>query len=75
MMSVSGMPSSCDDHALAALRRLAVRPDLDLAVLEMRGAVLRLERRVRDEGIRVVALHHLRRAGERAVDVAVLADA
>ena len=37
----------------ALLRRLARRPELELAVLELRGAVLRLERRVGHERIRV----------------------
>src|SRR5207248_2287661 len=43
-------------------------------VLEVRGRVLWLERRVRDERIEVLRPHHFRGAGERGVDVAVLAE-
>ena len=50
-------------HELApVLRRLRRRPDLHLAVAVVRRAVLRLERRVRDERIRVRGLDDLRRA-------------
>ena len=49
------MPSVCATSCAPVLRRLARRPDLELAVLELRRAVLRLERRVRDERIRVGA--------------------
>ena len=60
-------------HVAAALRRLAGRPDLELAVLPLRQAVLRFERRVRDEGIRVGAFNDLGRRLERGIRVAVLA--
>ena len=64
----------CATSARARPRRLARRPDLELAVLELRRAVLRLERRVRDERIGVRGLDHLRAAAaKRRVDVAVLA--
>ena len=53
-------------------RRLARRPQLQLAVLPVRHAVLRLERRVRDERIHVGAFDDLRaRSRERLLDVAV----
>ena len=51
------------------------RPELELAVLEQRRGVLRLERRVRDERIVVRRFDDLRGALERGVDVAVLANA
>ena len=55
------------------LRHLRRRPDLELAVLEMSRAVLRLKRGVRNERIEVLGLHHLGGRGERGVQVAVLA--
>ena len=48
------------DQPAPALRRLRRRPDLELAVLEVRRRVLRLERRVRDERIEVRRLDDLR---------------
>src|SRR5258705_10838365 len=57
----------------AALRRLAGHPHFELAVLIMRGAVLRLERSVRDEWIRVVGFDNFRRAAQRGVGIAILA--
>ena len=61
------------DELPARLRVLGGRPDLDLAVLEMRGAVLRLERGVRDERIEVGGLDDLGRALQRGLHVAVVA--
>ena len=69
------MPSVLATSARPRRRVLRRRPDLDLAVLEVRRAVLRLERRVGDERIGVGGLDDLRGAGERGVDVAVLAAA
>ena len=59
---------------LDAFRVLRRRPDLELAAGVRRRAVLRLERRMREERILVVGLEHSRRARERGVDVAVLDD-
>ena len=60
--------------AEARCRRLARRPQLQLPVLPVRHAVLRLERRVRDERIHVGAFDDLRAgARERLLDVAVRA--
>ena len=61
-------------QAAAAAGSLAVGPDLELAVFEMRGAILRLKRRVRDEGIRVRGLDDFGCAFESAFGVAVFAD-
>ena len=55
---------------LGHLRRLGGRPELDLAVLEVGRRVLGLERRVRQEGIRVRRRHLLGRRRERSGDVA-----
>ena len=55
-------PERLATRCVPASRRLARRPDLELAVLEVRDAVLRLERRVRDERIRVGGFDHLRGA-------------
>ena len=57
------MPSVFATSVAPAGRGLRRRPDLELAVLELRRAVLRLERRVRDERIVVGGLDRLRRAG------------
>ena len=58
-------------HGLAAtFRRLARRPQLHAAVLPVRQAVLRLERRVGHERIAVGGLHRLRRRLQRRVGVA-----
>src|SRR5436309_10653328 len=59
------------DQPPSALRRLRRRPDLHLAVLELGGAVLRLERRVGDERVEVLRLDDLGGALERGVHVAV----
>ena len=61
------MPSVCATSRAPRCRRLARRPDLELAVLELRRAVLRLERRVRDERIGVGAP---RRPSPRAASAA-----
>ena len=58
-------------HADTTLRRLTRRPHFELAVLELRDAVLGLERRVRDERIHVRGLDNLRRARKPLLDVAV----
>ena len=61
-------------HQLAArLRRLGGGVEDDLAVLQLRRAVLRFERRVGDEGIAVGRLDHLGGLGQRRIRVAVLA--
>src|SRR5208337_5171286 len=57
----------------AATRHLAIRPNFDLVALPMRGAILRLERSVRDKWIRVSPLHNLGRALQRSIRIAVLA--
>src|SRR5712675_3466325 len=57
----------------ATLRRLAGHPHFELAVLIMRGAVLRLERSMRDEWIRIVGLDNLRRVLQSCVGIAILA--
>ena len=54
-MSLSAMPSVLATSSRPGCGRLGRRPDLELAVLEVRRAVLRLERRVRDERIGVRA--------------------
>src|SRR5258706_14877454 len=62
------------DKRASLRRRLRRGPDLELAVLELRGAVLRFERRVRTEGELVPALHALQTgAVERSFTVAVRA--
>ncbi len=72
--SLSGMPKAC-----AARRRplpgiwLLVQIS-QLAVFEMRRAILRLERRVRDERIRIRRFHHLRGCTHGRVGVAIFAD-
>ena len=60
------------NHLPAFARRLTADPHLELAVLEMRGAVLRLERGMREEGIVVGRFNRLRRAAERASGVAIV---
>ena len=67
------MPSAVATSSTARVGRLRRRPDLDCAVLERGGAVLRLERRVRYERIGVEGLRRLRRLRERRVDVAGVA--
>ena len=57
----------------AALRLLRWRPQLELAVLEMRRGVLRLERCVRDERVEIRRFNRLGRSLECRVEVAVLA--
>ena len=60
-------------QAARARGNLAARPDLELAVLERRRAVLRFQRSVRNERIRVVRFHHLRSGLDRRLGIAVLA--
>ncbi len=57
----------------AVVWQLARRPDFELAVGELRRAVLGLERRVREERVVVGALGGLRRRRDRRIDVAVAA--
>ena len=74
MMSFGFDTERIRDEPAAAGGLLCRRPELELAVLEQRGRVLRLEWRVSDERIEVRGFHDLRCALERRVDVAVLAD-
>ena len=63
------------DQPAARLRVLRRRPDLDLVALGMRGAVLRLQRGMRNERVMVGRLHHMRGTAQRACGVAVIAQA
>ena len=57
----------------AARGRLAGRPDFEFAVVVIRRAVLRLERHVGKERIRVLRLDNMRRGAKGCIGVAVLA--
>ena len=69
-----GSAERAGNHRSIAFRVLRRRPDLELAAGVRSGAVLRLERRMREKRIRVVGLEHLCRARECRVDVTVLDD-
>ncbi len=53
---------------------LCRRPDFNLAVLERSGAVLRLQRHMRQERIVIAGFDDRRRAGERALGISIGAD-
>ena len=71
-MSLAWNPSVFDDDCDPGAGSLAGRPHFELAVFEVRGAVLRLERSVREERIRVRRFDDLGRTAERGVGISVL---
>ena len=70
-MSLAGMPSVLATSWRPASGVWLGRPQLELPVLEMRVAVLRLERRVGDKRVGIRGLDHFCRALERRVGVPV----
>ena len=72
VMSLSGMPSDCAMTWRPSRGVCVADPHLELAVLVVRRAVLRLERRVGEERIVVRGFDGLRGALQRALRVAVV---